>query len=139
MNEYMKLAFFEAKEAFNEKNVPVGAVIVKGDEIIASAHNKKNSSNISIYHAEILCILEACKKLKSWYLDDCSMYVTLEPCDMCKAAIAESRIKNVYYMSKSNYYVNMSKNMEYVNYRMIDCNFNYANLLSEFFKNVRKM
>lgn len=137
MNKYMKLAFLEAKKAFAEGNVPVGAVIVRDDEVIAFAHNKKNSSNVSVYHAEILCIIDACKCLKSWYLDDCVMYVTLEPCDMCKAAIAESRIKKVFYMSKSNYSVNMSKNMEYIDYERIECDFDYASLLSEFFKNVR--
>ena len=72
--------------------------------VIAKAYNKKHCANIPVYHAEILAIKKACRKLKTWHLDDCSMYVTLEPCPMCYYAIVESRIKNVYYMLDSKYY-----------------------------------
>lgn len=132
----MKKAVEEATVAYNEGNVPVGAVIVNKDKIVSFCHNKKNTENISVYHAEILCIIDACKKLNSWYLDDCDIYVTLEPCDMCKAAIAESRIKNVYYLLDSNYSDNLNTNIKNINFNKI-YDTEYAELLSNFFKNIR--
>ena len=93
----MILAYNEAVKARNEDEVPVGAVIVKNGEIIARAHNKKEKTNDPTGHAEILCIKKACKKLKDWYLKDCELYVTLEPCVMCVGAIINARIKKVYY------------------------------------------
>ena len=137
MNEFMKTAITEAEIAYKEGNVPVGAVIVKDNKIIASSHNKKNTSNISIYHAEILSIIEACKYLKSWYLEDCTMYVTLKPCEMCNAAIGESRIKNVFYLLDSNYSENLDKNISKVKYTKIDCDTRYSLLVSDFFKKLR--
>lgn len=77
--------------------VPVGAVVVKNDKVISSAYNKREKSQIATHHAEILAIQKACKKLKSWRLDDCDIYVTLEPCPMCAGAIINARIKNLYY------------------------------------------
>ena len=137
MNKYMKKAIDEANIAYKEGNVPVGAVIVNRNNIVSFNHNKKNTENISVYHAEILCIIDACKKLGSWYLDNCDMYVTLEPCDMCKAAIAESRIKNVYYLVDSNYSDNLKTNINNINLNKLDDDTNYINLLSDFFKNIR--
>ena len=83
MNEFMRIAVENSLIAYKYGDVPVGAVIVKGDEIIASTYNKKNIDNVAVFHAEILAIIEACKKLGSWYLNDCDIYVTLKPCDMC--------------------------------------------------------
>ena len=103
MDKYMIEAIKQAKIAQNKGNIPVGAVIVMNNKIISKAYNKKNSKKVSIYHAEILAIIKACKKLKSWRLNECDLYVTLEPCNMCLSAIGESRIKNVYYLLKSNY------------------------------------
>ena len=100
-NYYMNLAYKESLKALNEDEVPVGAIIVKDDKIISRAHNKKEHSNMAIYHAEILAINKANKKLKSWHLDNCTMYVTLEPCVMCAGAIIQSRIKKVVYGAKS--------------------------------------
>ena len=94
--EYMELAYNEALTAFNENEVPVGAIIVKNDEIIAVGHNLKEKSNCCVYHAEILAIIEASELLKNWRLDNCDMYVTLEPCPMCASAIKQARIKNLY-------------------------------------------
>ena len=94
--EYMELAYNEALTAFNENEVPVGAIIVKNDEIIAVGHNLKEKSNCCVYHAEILAIIEASKLLKNWRLDNCDMYVTLEPCPMCASAIKQARINNLY-------------------------------------------
>jgi len=76
--------------------VPVGAVIVKNGEIIAKAHNLKETKFDTTKHAEILAIQRASKKLKSWRLLDCEMYITLEPCTMCAGAIINSRIKKIY-------------------------------------------
>lgn len=92
MNEALK----EAKKAYKKLEVPVGVVIVKDDKIIARAHNQKESKNSPIKHAEIMAIEKACKKLENWRLNDCEMYVTLEPCPMCAGAIINSRIKKAY-------------------------------------------
>lgn len=95
MNKFMMAALNEAKKAYAKREVPVGAVIVKEDIIIAKAYNLREHKNTSLAHAEILAIEKACKKLKSWRLDGCTMYVTLEPCLMCAGAITQSRIKKV--------------------------------------------
>lgn len=95
--KYMKKALEQAKRAYNKLEVPVGAVIVKDGRIIASAYNQKETRYDTTKHAEILAIQKASKKLKSWRLIDCEMYVTLEPCPMCAGAIIQSRIKKVYY------------------------------------------
>ncbi len=101
MNEFfMKAALNEAKKAFLEDEVPVGAVVVRGDKIIAKAHNQRERKNVATHHAELLAIEKACKKLNSWRLDDCDLYVTLEPCIMCAGAIINARIKKVYYGAK---------------------------------------
>ena len=93
---YMKEALKEAKKAYKKLEVPVGAIIVKDDKIIARGYNKKESSNNCIMHAEIDAIKKASKALDNWRLNDCEMYVTLEPCVMCAGAIVSSRIKKVY-------------------------------------------
>ena len=98
----MERAILEAKKADGE--IAVGAVIVKNGEIISSAHNQKEELNDVTAHAEILAIRMAEKKLSSWRLEDCEMFVTLEPCPMCAWAIVQSRIKTVYFGSyDSNY------------------------------------
>ena len=93
---FMKEALKEAEKAYKKLEVPVGAIIVKDGKIIARAHNQKESKTDTTKHAEILAIQKASKKLKSWRLIDCEMYVTLEPCTMCAGAIIHSRIKKVY-------------------------------------------
>ena len=95
--KYMKEALKEAQKAYEKLEVPVGAVIVKDGKIIARAYNQKETKFDTTKHAEILAIQKASKKLKSWRLIDCEMYVTLEPCPMCAGAIIQSRIKKVYY------------------------------------------
>lgn len=94
--KYMDFAFKEAEKAFECGEVPVGAVIVKDNKIIAKAYNKKERSCCATEHAEILAIKKASKNLKNWRLENCDIYVTLEPCPMCASAIKQSRIKNVY-------------------------------------------
>lgn len=93
---FMQQALEEAKKAFLIDEVPVGAVIVKDDEIIARTHNMRETSNDPTAHAEILAIREASNKLGNWRLNKCDMYVTLEPCPMCSGAIYQSRISNLY-------------------------------------------
>ena len=93
---FMREALKEAKKAYNKLEIPVGAVIVKNGEIIARAHNIKEEKKDTTKHAEILAIQKASKKLETWRLNDCEMYVTLEPCPMCAGALIQSRIKKVY-------------------------------------------
>lgn len=92
----MKEALKEARKAYNKLEVPVGAVIVKDGKVIARAYNQKEMKQDTINHAEILAIKKASKKLESWRLVDCDMYVTLEPCSMCAGALIQSRIRKVY-------------------------------------------
>lgn len=94
--KYMKLALKEAQKAYDKKEIPVGAVIVKDGKVIARAHNLKEIKNDTTKHAEILAIQKASKKLGCWRLENCEMYVTLEPCSMCAGALIQSRIKKVY-------------------------------------------
>ena len=93
--KYMLLALKEAEKAFNKGEVPVGCVIVKDDVVIAKAHNLRQTKKTALAHAEILAIQKASKKLNSWILEDCVMYVTLEPCAMCAGTIIQSRIKKL--------------------------------------------
>lgn len=97
---FMSAALKEAKKAFLKGEVPVGAVVVRGGEIIAKAHNEREKKNVATCHAELSAIEKACKKLGSWRLDDCELYVTLEPCIMCAGAIINARIKKVYFGAK---------------------------------------
>jgi len=102
INKFMEAALLEAKKSYQLGEVPVGAVIVKEGQIIGRGFNQKESTNDATAHAEIIAIKEACKTLGSWRLDDCSMYVTLEPCPMCAGAILEARIKRVYIGAESD-------------------------------------
>lgn len=92
----MRQALREAKKAYDKLEVPIGAVIVKDNKIISRAHNLRESKRNAIAHAEILAIQKACKKLNAWRLQDCDIYITLEPCPMCAGAILNSKIRNVY-------------------------------------------
>ena len=93
-SQYMHLAFAEAKIAYSEQEVPVGAVVVdENAEVIAKAHNLRETKNSPSAHAEFLAIEEACRKRNSWRLSDCTVYVTLEPCIMCAGLMHQARIK----------------------------------------------
>lgn len=94
--KYMTIALEQSKKAFKIEEIPVGAVIVKNDKIIGLGFNKKEKTNDSLMHAEIIAIHEACKNIGDWRLNGCDIYVTLEPCLMCLGAIIESRINNIY-------------------------------------------
>ena len=94
--KFMREALKEAKKAYIKEEIPVGAIIVKDNKIIARAYNKKEEKMDTTKHAEIIAIQKASKKLKAWRLTDCDMYVTLEPCSMCDGALIQSRIRKVY-------------------------------------------
>jgi len=97
MNEFMLVALKLAEKAYKKGEVPIGAVIVKDGKIIAKAYNNREKTQNAINHAEIIAINKACKKLKSWRLDGCELYCTLEPCFMCSGAILNARIKTLYF------------------------------------------
>ena len=97
INKFMKAAYAEAKKAYMIDEVPVGAVIVFNNKIIARGHNTRETNQSVLGHAEINAIKKASKKIGSWRLEECDMYVTLEPCPMCSGAIIQSRIKNLYF------------------------------------------
>ncbi|MBR5154942.1 MAG: nucleoside deaminase [Clostridia bacterium] len=94
---FMSAALREAEKAYDIGETPIGAVVVKDGEIIASAHNLRETGKNVLYHAELLAIDAACKKLGGWRLHQCDLYVTLEPCIMCSGAISQARIKNLYF------------------------------------------
>ena len=94
---YMRLAIEEAKKAYALDEVPIGAVIVRNDEVIARAHNLKHTMNMATRHAEIIAIEEASQKINNWRLTDAILYVTIEPCSMCAGAVYSARIKTVVY------------------------------------------
>ncbi len=98
--KYMRMALKEAQKAFDKNEVPVGCIIVKDDQIIARAHNLRQTKKSVLGHAEIIAIEKASKKLNSWILEDCIMYVTLEPCPMCAGTIIQSRMKKIVYAAK---------------------------------------
>lgn len=98
----MSISINEAKKS--GRDVPVGAVVVKKGDVIATAHNERELDNDVTSHAEILAIRKAEQVLDNWRLDDCDLYVTLEPCPMCGWAILQSRIKNVYFGSYDTNY-----------------------------------
>ena len=97
VDKYMIEAFKEAKKAYKKKEVPVGAIIVKEDKIISRAYNLRETKKNALAHAEILCINKACKKLKTYHLEECVCYVTLEPCLMCASALIQAKIKRIVY------------------------------------------
>ncbi len=101
-SDFMQLAIEVAMNS--EQDVPIGAVIVENGEVIAKAHNLKEKLNDVTAHAEILAIKEAAQKKGNWRLENCTMYVTLEPCPMCATAIINSRIKEVYFGAYDNAY-----------------------------------
>jgi len=93
--KYMKAALREAKKAYKLEEVPIGCVIVQGDKIIARGYNRRNTDKNTLAHAEMSAIRKASKKTGDWRLEDCTMYVTLEPCQMCAGAIVQSRLGKV--------------------------------------------
>jgi tRNA(Arg) A34 adenosine deaminase TadA len=138
MNKYVDRIIELAKIAYDNDDIPVGAIVVKNNEIIGEGFNTRNSFKSVIGHAEIDAIEMACKHIGDWRLDDCIMYVTLAPCMMCTGAIIESRINNIYYLcDRTNVLFNSS---DYINIEKIDDADNitkYTKLLQLFFENKR--
>ena len=97
VNYFMKLALNEAKQAAWIGEVPIGALVVQNGHVIGTGHNLREHSQNALDHAEILAIQEACQTLHSWRLDDCDLYVTVEPCLMCAGAMINARIRHLYY------------------------------------------
>lgn len=98
--EYMKEALKEAEKAFRIGEIPIGAVVVHQGEIVGRGHNCREQKQQVKGHAEMMAIEAACRKLKTWKLDDCQLYVTLEPCPMCAGTILQARISDVYYAAE---------------------------------------
>ena len=94
--DFMQQALIQAQKAFDKGEIPIGAIIVKDNKIISAGFNTREKTQQALNHAEIIAIKKACKKLKSWRLNDCEMYVTLEPCVMCAGAILNARISKVH-------------------------------------------
>ena len=145
--KYMRLALNQAKKAFDAGEVPIGAVIVYNGKVLARAYNKRNTTKMATAHAEILAIEKACKKLGDWRLDGAEMYVTLEPCPMCAGAIANARIKKVYFGAYerksgavfSNFRILFSSGLNHeVEAEGGVLNEECSNLLKIFFENKRK-
>lgn len=99
---WMHQALLEAKKAATLGEIPVGAVIVRDEQVIARAHNRRELDQDAMAHAEVLCIQQACRVLNSWRLSGCTLYVTLEPCPMCSGAIINSRLDRVVYGAKDD-------------------------------------
>lgn len=96
-DHYMRQALAEAQAALDEDEVPVGAVIVQGERVIASAHNQREQLADPTAHAEMIAITQAAQAMGDWRLEGCTLYVTLEPCIMCSGAILQARIPTVVY------------------------------------------
>lgn len=144
--EYMKEALLEAKIAYAEDEVPIGAVLVKDNKIVFRSHNQKEQTNNSLSHAELNVINKAIKETGNKYLDEYDLYVTLEPCLMCAGAIINSRIKNIYIgtfdpkggFMKSNLDVTLAKGIHHkMNIYGPVMEEECSNILKEFFKNKR--
>lgn len=143
--KFMRRAIKCAQKAAEKGEVPVGAVIVKDGKIISTGYNKREEKKNAIMHAEIIAIDRACKKLGAWRLEDCELYVTLEPCPMCAGAVANARMKKVYFGAYDQKMGAMDSVVDLSQY-----NFNHhfeaeggilkdecALLLSDFFKKLR--
>lgn len=133
INEMVKLA----QKSFDQNEVPVGAIIVRDDKIIGVGINDREQRKSVIGHAEINAIEDACKNIGDWRLDGCEMYVTLNPCLMCRGAIIESRIKRVYYLcDKTNVCYNIGK-LELIKLDDKIMEEKYLQMLRLFFENKR--
>lgn len=144
-DDFINIALAEAEKAYKINEVPVGAVMVLDGEVIAKAHNLKRNTNNVMNHAEIMCINEAIKYIGDWRLNECEMYVTLEPCPMCAGALVQARVKKIYIGSESNIKSNKDivqkilQNSEYNHFVEIEYlnNKDCSQILTDFFSNKR--
>ena len=134
---FMNIAYKEALKAYKKKEIPVGAVIVKDNKIIAKSHNNRQKKYNVLGNAEINAILKTEKKLRDWRLDGCILYVTLEPCQLCQKVIEESRIDQVIYLLEQD-----KSKLESNKYKQTnDCNKlreNYQKIINTFFQKLRE-
>lgn len=144
---FMSEALLEAKKAYSIYEIPIGAIIVYKDKIIARGYNKVENSNNPLKHAELIAIENASKYLSSWRLLDCEMYVTLEPCAMCAGAIINSRIRKVYIGALDKKRGCCGSNINILKTDFLNHNVEYetgilgkecSDILSSFFKKLRK-
>ena len=143
---FMKEALKEANKALIKNEVPIGAVIVKNDKIIARGHNLRETKMNSLKHAEIIAIDKACKKLKNFRLENCDLYVTLEPCTMCAGAIIQSRIEKVIFGAADERYgavVSVTNMFDIVSNHKVEfeqgcLKQECSEIISDFFKKLRK-
>ena len=139
MNRYMNMAIEEAEKSLICGDIPVGAVIIKNNEVVSCAHNEKELRQDGTKHAEMLAIERACNKLHTWHLDGCILITTMEPCMMCSGAIVQSRIKKIIY-GVDNEKFGFSKTL--IEKYKIECirykdNDYIAEMLKKFFKEKR--
>ncbi len=135
--KYFKLLIKLAERAVKHNEVPISAIIVKNNKILAKAYNKRERKHDVLNHAEVIAIKKASKKLKDWKLFDCDLYVTLKPCSICENIIKQSRIKNVYYLLEK-----LENKKEYNKTKFIkknNCTYEqiYEYILHDFFKKKR--
>lgn len=136
--EFVDKIYGLALKSYDIDEIPVGAIVVKDDKIIAEGINSREKNNSVVGHAEINAIEKACKAVGDWRLDDCEMYVTLLPCMMCSGAILESRIKKVYYLcDRTNVCFDAKKYVNVAKISDVDMEEKYLSLLRLFFENKR--
>lgn len=136
MNKYHDIIYKLAKKAYLNGDVPIGAIIVENNKIIAKAYNKKEKTHDLTAHAEMIAIKKACKKKKSSYLNDCILYTSLEPCMMCTGAIIQSHIKQIIYFAESPKYGYLTKINNKIK-NTLDIDEKTIKLLKAFFANKR--
>ncbi len=133
---YMNIAYKEAQKAYKIKEIPVGAVIVDSlGNILGKGYNRKEKDNITVSHAEINAITKANRKINNWRLNDCTLYVTLEPCEMCKRAIEEARIKKVVFAASK--IISKSSNTEYEIIKNSELSSKAKNIIDDSFTTIR--
>lgn len=136
----MKEAIKEAIKAYEMKEMPVGAVVIYNGEIIGKGYNKKEFAHDSTMHAEIIAIKEACKSINDWRLNECTIYVTMEPCPMCIGAIKEARIKDVICGIKNDKFKKLNEIIEKeleINIEIGVCEDEIKNIVKKFFISIR--
>lgn len=144
--KFMRLAIKEAKKALLKDEVPIGAVIIKDGQVISRGHNLRETNKNSLKHAEIVVIDKACKKMKNFRLENCELYVTVEPCLMCAGAIVQSRIKKIYFGSRDEKYgavVSATRAFDVKSNHNVEfeegiCKLECETLVKDFFKKLRK-
>lgn len=132
-DKYYKILFKLALKAYKKNEVPVASIVVRNGEIISKAYNKRHNTHNPLNHAEIIAIKTACKRLKTWKLDDCDIYVTLKPCKMCCEVIKQARIHNVYFFTDNTKDINFKTNF----IKLGDKDKTFSKLLTFFFEKLR--